>query len=378
MDGITELARGLKHATDEVKAALPKRDERLDEHHTRLSDLEQKAARRGGLGAPGVKSWGQRFIEAPEFKAAEGSRDRQGLRFHAVVASSEAEHKNITSVAGSGAGLIPVDRRTGEASLLPWIGTTIRDLVAPGTTESNAVSYPRQNSRTNAAAPVAEGELKPQSEMGFEEVTAPVRTLAHFFLCTRQVLDDAPALAAIIDAEARAGLADIEDAQLLMGNGVGQNLNGLMPGASDFVKQWDVTGTSPLDVLIQAIAQVEAQNYRVDGMVLNAVDWRRLQTMKDTTGRYIGNSPFEAEVAQRLWNTPVAATNRMPQGQFLVGPFRTQAQIFDRMGVEVLASTEDSDNFRHNLVTLRAEERLAFTVKRPGAFVKGALTAALT
>jgi HK97 family phage major capsid protein len=112
-------------------------------------------------------------------------------------------------------------------------------------------------------------------------------------------------------------------------------------------------------------------------MVLNAVDWRMLQSIKDGMGQYIGNSPFEAAVAKRLWQLPVATTNRMPRGKFLIGPFKTQAQIFDRMEVEVLLSSEDSDNFRRNLITARCEERLAFTVKRPATFVTGDLNTSL-
>ncbi|KQP53036.1 phage major capsid protein [Methylobacterium sp. Leaf106] len=347
------------------------------ETNARLSDVEQKAARGGRGGGIATKSWGQRFVESDEYKGFQGSRDRQGLKFRAEVASTEGEHKNITSVSGSGGSLVPVDRRVSDLSLMPWNTLTVRDLVAAGTTESNAVSYPRMTGRTNNAAMVAEGALKPQSDMAFEEVTAPVRTLAHYFLASRQIIDDAPALAATIDAEARNGLADVEDAQLLFGDGTGQNLLGIVPQASAFAKQWTNAMGSPLDVLIQAIAQVEALNWKVDGMVLNAVDWRMLQAMKDTQGRYIGNSPFEASVLQRIWQTPVATTNRMPKGTFLVGPFKTQAQIFDRMGVEVLASSEDGDNFRRNLITLRAEERLAFTVKRPASFVTGSLTASL-
>lgn len=324
-----------------------------------------------------MKSWGQRFVESKEYKSAEGARDRQGRRFHDVAASTEIEHKKITSVTGSGGSLVPVDRRIINPSLLPWMQPSVRNLCAPGTTESNAVSYPRMTGRTNNAAPVAEGALKPQSNMAFEEVVALVRTIAHFFFASRQIMDDAPALAATIDAEARAALAGQEDAQLLFGDGTGQKLLGLVPQASPFVRQWVNPLGTPLDVLIQAIAQVEALNWKVDGLVLNAVDWRRLQAIRDTTGRYIGNSPFEAEVAQRIWNTPVVATNRMPVGKFLVGPFRTQAQIFDRLGVEVVASSEDSDNFRRNLVTLRAEERLAFTCRRPASFVTGDLNTSL-
>ncbi|TXN40443.1 phage major capsid protein [Methylobacterium sp. WL30] len=379
--GVAEFkaaAAALKDKLVEVKSFGDESRQRLAGFDSRLAEVEQMAARRGGAGGPAVlKSWGQRFVESEEYKSAEGSRDRQGRRYHAVVAATEIEHKNLTSVSGSGASLVPVDRRVDNPALLPWVQPSVRDLVAPGTTSSNAVSYPRMTGRTNNAASVAEGALKPQSDANFEEVVAPVRTIAHFFLATRQIMDDAPALAATIDAEARAGLADQEDAQLLFGDGTGQNLLGLVPQASAFVKQWATSNATPLDVLIQAIAQVEALNWKVDGMVLNAVDWRRLQSIRDSTGRYVGNSPFEAEIAQRIWNTPVVATNRMPMGKFLIGPFRTQAQIFDRLGVEVVASSEDSDNFRRNLITLRAEERLAFTCRRPASFVTGDLTASL-
>ena len=163
----------------------------------------------------------------------------------------------------------------------------------------------------------------------------------------------------------------------LFGDGTGQNLAGLVPLATPFVKQWTNANSTPLDVLIQAIAQVEAQNFKVDGMVLNAVDWRRLQASRDSTGRYLGNSPFEADIAQRIWSVPVAATTRMPVGSFLLGPFRTQAQIFDRLGVEVLLSTEHADLFERNMIAIRAEERLAFTCRRPSSFISGSLTASL-
>lgn len=61
----------------------------------------------------------------------------------------------------------------------------------------------------------------------------------------------------------------------------------------------------------------------------------------------------------------------MPEGEFLVGGFRQAAQVFDREQAVVEISTEDSDNFRKNMVTIRAEERIALQVTRPEAFVHG-------
>src|SRR3546814_6282577 len=80
----------------------------------------------------------------------------------------------------------------------------------------------------------------------------------------------------------------------------------------------------------------------------------------------------------RLWGRPVVETQAMTAGNFLTGAFRLSAQIFDRQDARVEVSTEDSDNFRKNLVTILAEERLALAVYRPEAFIRGGFAAAIT
>jgi HK97 family phage major capsid protein len=61
----------------------------------------------------------------------------------------------------------------------------------------------------------------------------------------------------------------------------------------------------------------------------------------------------------------------MDVDEFLVGAFLTAATIYDRMDAEVLISSEDADNFTKNMLTVRAEKRLALAVKRPAALVTG-------
>jgi hypothetical protein len=46
----------------------------------------------------------------------------------------------------------------------------------------------------------------------------------------------------------------------------------------------------------------------------------------------------------------------------------------ERQALTVEISTEDSSNFRYNLVTIRFEMRGALVCKRPNAFVHGSLT----
>jgi len=70
---------------------------------------------------------------------------------------------------------------------------------------------------------------------------------------------------------------------------------------------------------------------------------------------------------------PVIGTPAITQGTCLVGSFDLAGQIFDRLAVEILLSTEAGSNFTTNQVTIRGEERLALAVKQPLALITGAM-----
>ena len=58
----------------------------------------------------------------------------------------------------------------------------------------------------------------------------------------------------------------------------------------------------------------------------------------------------------------------------LTGAFNAAAQLFDREDANVVISTENSDDFEKNMISIRCEERLALAVKRPEAFIYGSFT----
>jgi HK97 family phage major capsid protein len=236
---------------------------------------------------------------------------------------------------------------------------------------SGSVEYPRQTTRTNNAATVAEGTLKPESALAYELVAVPLRTIAHWILASRQVLDDAPQLQGVIDNELLYQLGFVEDAQLLTGGGTGTDLNGIYTQATAFAAgSLVVTSPQRIDVIGAAILQNALADLPADGIVLHPADWTAITMTKDADGRYIIGNPQDV-IEPRLFGLPVVPTQGMTAGNFLVGNFRGSATLYDRMAARVEVSTEDSDNFRKNLVTVLTEERVGLAVKRPTGFTKG-------
>lgn len=358
-----EIAETGKIATD-TKGAIELLAKGADGLLARVNELEQKLARRGGGadGDSGAKSYGEQFTETDDFQALV-SKGRGSARMHV---------KDITSVTtgagGVGAAIEPA--RLPGVVRGPDRPFTIRDLIMPGRTSSNAVQYVQETGFTNAAAPVAEGALKPQSELALELLTTTVKTIAHWFRASKQVLADLPLLQSYINGRAIYGLKYVEENQIIAGDGTGENLLGILPQATEFNAALSQVGDTPIDTLRRAILQVRIAEYRATGIVLNPVDWADMELQKDSTGAYIWVNVQEGGT-QRMWRLPVVDTNAMPAGEFLVGAFDMGAQVFDREDAAVEVSTEDGDNFRRNMVTIRAEERLALAVYRPESFVHG-------
>jgi HK97 family phage major capsid protein len=126
-------------------------------------------------------------------------------------------------------------------------------------------------------------------------------------------------------------------------------------------------------VVLQAFAQAQQAKLPASGAVLNDLDLIAMQTVKNEQGDYIASGgPFGPPITT-LWGRPVVGTPAITQGTFLVGAFRTAAQLFDRWDATVLISTENADDFVKNLCTILAEERVALAVKRPTAFIYGSL-----
>ena len=364
-DSLAEMKAALGSYTKVTTEGFKQFGDDMAEIMDRMKTVEQKLARPTGGGMPTqAKTLGAMVIEDASVKALAKNGGRGTARVEVI------ERKAITSAAASTGGMVAPDRQA-ELITLPRRQLRVRQQIAPGQTSSNTVHFMREKVSTNAAAVVAETMTKPESNITYEPQESPVRTIAHVLTVSRQIMDDVPMLQSILDTSMRYMLADVEEYQLLLGDGTGENLLGLIPAATPYDSSENAAGDNFADTIQRAITQAqEASQLPMTGIVLNNVDWATMVGMKDADGRYLSGGPF-SDTAPRLWGLPVATTPIMPVGSFLVMNGLQAAQIFDRMETEVLISSEHADYFARNQLLIRCENRLAMVIKRPQALVFG-------
>lgn len=389
----TKLANELKTVgveSAETKSALTKAEANFNELKglfekvdAKLIELEQKS-QRPGFNTGAAVSLGDMFV-----KSDVGQLLQKG---EGIGRKVEIEKKDITGLAASAGALIRPDRDS-RVFQNPDRPLRIRDLIPSVPTSSNAVEVMRENVFTNAAAPQGtantlgggELQLKAKSNITYELLTYPVRTIAHFMHASRQALSDAPMLSNLINNRLTYGLDLESDDQLLLGDGTGQNLTGLLVDAGVSNVGQIASGTTAaqrpaamIEKIREAITECQKFDYvNINGVVMNPVDFATIEQAKGTDGHYM-LVPFAATggLTTSIWRVPVIITNAMPVGQFLLGDWNMGAVIYDRESISVAVSEQHSDNFTRNAVTIRGEERYTLAIPLPKAFCKGAFTVA--
>jgi HK97 family phage major capsid protein len=357
----------------EVRNRLDEGDKRAEKLEADIRLVKQKGLARmpgGGPGGEDERTFGQRLVETPEFKAMQFNG-----RFKFTTTMSTRIESKANTIVQPGSGFVTLPQRVGVFPSVPFLPLYMRDLltVVP-LTMSNAVEYKIETWNYAADYQVLQGDKKAQGDVTYTEATATAKTIAWFVKISRQMLDDNAYIAATIDSRLIYGVLKKEDLEILLGSGAAGHLNGIMTQAPASAAP-PASATTRLDELMVAITRLTALGFSPTAIVLNPTDWGLMQITKTTQGAYILGGPPQAEAVPRLWGLPLVADYNMPAGQYLVGAFPGNAALFDRQAATVEMSMENEDDFVRNLVTIRAEERVALAVFVPNAFLKGTFVA---
>lgn len=332
----------------------------------------------------GYAEWIKRFPSgAPSFQATQFSEAEDVGAYRSMLGLQDPTMKLrglltpakfralSTSDAGSSGTLVNSLRR---GLLEPGLTRplTVRDLVTTLPVTTDTIEYVKEKSRLQNAAPVEEATAltgstgtKPEGGIDFQVVTDTVKTIAEWVPITKRILSDAPQLRSYIDQYLTYDLAlELED-QIVAGSGSGEDFTGILNTAGVLTQTGAATS---LDDIRAAKRKVRiGGRVNPNAILMTPADIEtEVDTAKDSTLNYIGQSPFAYNGNERLWGMPIVETEALDDGTAIVGDF-SRAILFDRESTNISVGTAD-DDFIRNIVRVLAELRAGFGVIRPKAF----------
>lgn len=258
----------------------------------------------------------------------------------------------------------------------------LRSLVNSANTTSKYIAYiEQQNADPGVAGTTAEGAEKTQTDFDLVETSAEVKKITAYIKVSKEMIADIPFMQGEINNELMELVELKLDEQILLGDGLGANLEGIDAVATAWSAGTfaaSIASANNSDVLRVAIAQIAGQNFEANYILLNPADVAAMELTKSSTGEY--TYPMFVPGANGITTVkgiPVVESTLVTAGDFYVGDFtKANLRVREDMNVQV---GYVNDDFTKNLMTVLVEMRAAFYVKsnHARAFVKGDFATAI-
>lgn len=301
-------------------------------------------------------SLGERFVRSKQWKQSKASHSDVPMHL-------QIELKTLFQTT---AGFAPESVRSGLLVSAATRPIQIMDLIPSFPINQASFVYMEETTRTVSAAEAAEGAAYAESAFVWTQRTSTVRKIADSIPITDEQLEDESQVSSLLDQRLMFGLRQRLDSQILVGDGVGNNLAGINNTAGI---QTQALGTDDrITAFAKALTLIRFTGRAVpSAAVFHPNDWLAILLIKDANGQYLFGNPFSGAGPTSLLGIPIAQSDAQTQNTGLVGDFQNFSRLDDRRGVVVQTGFVGTQ-FTEGKVTLRADLRTAFTVTRPAAF----------
>ena len=277
--------------------------------------------------------------------------------------------------------VVPADRVPGF-KFDPNRPQNMRQIIPNGSTGSDVVRFVKESGYSNGAAAAAEGATLGQTDFDMTATSVNVEKIGTYLRISEEMLADTAQLTSYISNRVPAKLLEVEDDQILGGNGSSPNLNGLYNSGTNFDTSSNgafyqsVDSANEFDVLVAAINQLALSNYKPNYILLNPTDFHKILLLKDSQSRYLKDQVYQG-LQPSFMGVPVIINNEVNAGTFLVGDFNS-CQLWIRENLSVSFHREDGTNIRDGFVTVRCQERVALATYLPLGIIDGTFSTAIT
>lgn len=356
--GDAEAIKAAKTLTDEIKE-LQEKIKTAEEAERLLAQIGTDGAKDGALEIKG-STIGANFV-------AHLKEKELGAHFNVTVPEFVKSYNDVQktpTTEGVSAFATTYDRNVVTGARTPLV---IRDLFAAETISGSTLVYLVEGAIEGAPAATNEGAKKPQVHFADPTPkTVSLAKIAAFIKESDEYKDDYAFLESAINGRLLYHLGLVEQNKLvydlLTTSGIQSDTTSLTAAS---------TAAQIADVILKEAMDVQEQSgFPADAIVINPTDWYKLRIGKDGENRYYGNGYFSEQTIPNLWGIPVCVTTATSAGTIIVGAFKTCGSVVQKGGVGLDMTNSDQDDFVKNLMTIRAEERLALAVRRPAGFSK--------
>jgi HK97 family phage major capsid protein len=333
-----------------------------------------------------TRSFGRQVTDSAAYKSMQGG----GATFGQVEIKAAATiDEGIIPAFSGGSGLAgQLNTPQFLPGIVPLLFQPLRiaDLMAQGSTGNTSISYVIESAFQDLTGTVSEKGAIPQLDLTLTRRQDNVSKIANIAKPTVEMFQDAEQFQAYLQNRMIFGLARKEEQQLLNGTGTTPDLQGLLNRAGlapAIVTAAGLTAVKIMEGIFNQITFLRTNSFvEPDAIVINPTDWQTVRLGKDANGQYYAGGPFTGAYGgagpsnvANIWGFKTVITTAMAQGTAAVGGFQECAQIFRRNGIVLDMTNSNNNDFETDLITLKAEERLALAVYRPAGFGKVTLTA---
>ena len=392
-----EITLQLKAVTDELKAlkdAAPKADPKVAELENTIKELKAAA----DLNQPVIDA----FVKNPDKKIDKADNSWPSLVKKSVEDNNDAIQKFIRKETKT---LSMEIKAVADFSTANVTGGTVWGAVyRPGIIMNpNQIGHVRNFLPTSPAGPgtdyyfmkengVGEGApaftaekkvaaatdlatgLKPQFDLDLVEASVKFETLAGIMLVSKKAMNNIPGFMSFLSRRVPEKLLDVEDYNILYGDGNTPNLKGILV-AGNFTASTS-SATVLVERIIDDISLLEDTYKRMaNGIMLRPAAYYSF--FKNKSG---GSQEYDlpqgvvfVNGVLYIFGIPAFKSTALAATDYIVGDFENGAELLIQESIRLEFFEQDGTNVRTNQTTLRIEETVALPVFGSDYFIKGAV-----
>jgi hypothetical protein len=279
----------------------------------------------------------------------------KGRNFKAEFKDVTIQTNNTLTGAANGAGGAVIVQN--GSVILPSPLVNITDIITTVSGTQDTIRIWRETATANTVARVAKAGDKPEQDFSIPPVDFTASYVAGIYIFEKSMMRNLPWMQQRLPEMLRRNFNRFLNAEYF---------TALASAATAAT-----SSETGIVALVDAIGQLEGDDFPVNGIVLNPKDWAKLSvTRDDENGFTLPGTVVFTNGRLFVNGVPVFKATFVPQGKFIAGDW-TQIYNYVTDGLRFELFEQDGDNVRKNAITSRLEQSCVLVIEQPKAFVYG-------